>query len=194
MKRIITSILVVFAIVSCRGATEEFLLRKTLSSKTTVSGITGFTKCGVITLADEVSEQLKIYNSKITWDKSFYDAFRENVEDSVKVNLPDSLIYQKYAFYRSKIEKDEEIITYLESIDDIYPDRYNQVSFTIYKLTYVGLDESGNEIHTNCYGKFDKNMTIVAFKLSDTSKWEMIGNNCSIPDYVYYITSVFQDI
>ena len=194
MKRIITSILVVFAIVSCRGSTEEFLLRKMLSSKTTVSGITGFTKCGVITLADEVSEQLKIYNSKITWDKSFYDAFRENVEDSVKVNLPDSLIYQKYAFYRSKIEKDEEIITYLESIDDIYPDRYNQVSFTIYKLTYVGLDESGNEIHTNCYGKFDKNMTIVAFKLSDTSKWEMIGNNCSIPDYVYYITSVFQDI
>ena len=57
-----------------------------------MSGITGFTKCGVITLADEVDEQLKIYNSKITWDKSFYDAFRENVEDSVKVNLPDSLI------------------------------------------------------------------------------------------------------
>lgn len=165
-----------------------------LSSKTTVSGVTGFTKCGVITLADEVSEQLKIYNSKITWDKSFYDAFRENVEDSVKVNLPDSLIYQKYTLYRSKIEKDEEIITYLESIDDIYPDRYNQVTFTIYKLTYTGLDESGNKVHTNCYGKFDKNMTIVAFKLSDTSKWEMIGNNCSIPDYVYYITSVFQDI
>ena len=194
MKRIITSILVVFAIVSCRGTTEEFLLRKMLSSKTTVSGITGFTKCGVITLADEVDEQLKIYNSKITWDKSFYDAFRENVEDSVKVNLPDSLIYQKYAFYRSMIEKDKEIITYLESIDDIYPDRYNQVTFTIYRLTYVGLDESGNKVHTNCYGKFDKNMTIVAFKLSDTSEWEMIGNNCSIPDYVYYITSVFQDI
>lgn len=165
-----------------------------LSSKTTVSGVTGFTKCGVITLADEVNEQLKIYNSKITWDKSFYDAFRENVEDSVKVNLPDSLIYQKYTLYRSKIEKDEEIITYLESIDDIYPDRYNQVTFTIYKLTYTGLDKSGNKVHTNCYGKFDKNMTIVAFKLSDTSKWEMIGNNCSIPDYVYYITSVFQDI
>ena len=194
MKRIITSILVVFAIVSCRDATEEFLLRKMLSSKTTVSGITGFTKCGVITLADEVDEQLKIYNSKITWDKGFYDAFRENVEDSVKVNLPDSLIYQKYAFYRSMIEKDKEIITYLESIDNIYPDRYNQVTFTIYRLTYVGLDESGNKVHTNCYGKFDKNMTIVAFKLSDTSEWEMIGNNCSIPDYVYYITSVFQDI
>ena len=194
MKRIITSILVVFAIVSCRGATEELLLRKMLSSKTTVSGITGFTKCGVITLADEVSEQLKIYNSKITWDKGFYDAFRENVEDSVKVNLPDSLIYQKYTSYRSKIEKDKEIITYLESIDDIYPDRYNQVTFTIYRLTYVGLDESGNEIHTNCYGKFDENMTIVAFKLSDTSKWEMIGDNCLIPDYAYYITSVFQDI
>ena len=194
MKRIIVSILVVFAIISCRGATEELLLRKMLSSKTTVSGITGFTKCGVITLADEVSEQLKIYNSKITWDKGFYDAFRENVEDSVKVNLPDSLIYQKYTSYRSKIEKDKEIITDLESIDDIYPDRYNQVTFTIYRLTYVGLDESGNEIHTNCYGKFDKNMTIVAFKLSDTSKWEIIGNNCSIPDYVYYITSVFQDI
>ena len=92
------------------------------------------------------------------------------------------------------IEKDKEIITYLESIDDIYPDRYNQVTFTIYRLTYVGLDESGNEIHTNCYGKFDKNMTIVAFKLSDKSKWEMIGDNCSIPDYAYHITSVFQDI
>ena len=44
------------------------------------------------------------------------------------------------------------------------------------------------------YTKFDKNMTIVAFKLSDTSKWEMIGDNCSIPDYTYYITSVFQYI
>ena len=194
MKRIIVFILVVFTIVSCRGATEEFLLRQTLSSRTTVSGVTGFEKCGTITLADEVDEQLKIYNSKITWDQSFYDAFRENVEDSVKVNLPDSCIYQKYTSYRSKIEKDEEIITYLETIDDIYPDIYNQVSFTIYKLTYVGLDESGNKVHTNCYGKFDKNGNIVAFKLSDTSKWEMIGDNCSIPDYAYHITSVFQDI
>ena len=55
-------------------------------------------------------------------------------------------------------------------------------------------DESGNKIHANCYGKFDKNGNIVAFKLSDTSKWEMIGDNCSIPDYAYHITSVFQDI
>lgn len=194
MKRIIVFILVVFTIVSCRGPTEEFLLRQTLSNRTTVSGVTGFEKCGTITLADEVDEQLKIYNSKITWDQSFYDAFRENVEDGVKVNLPDSCIYQKYTSYRSKIEKDEEIITYLETIDDIYPDTYNQVSFTIYKLTYVGLDESGNKVHANCYGKFDKNGNIVAFKLSDTSKWEMIGDNCSIPDYAYHITSVFQDI
>ena len=194
MKKIIVFILVIFAIVSCHITSEEFLLRQTLSNRTTVSGVTGFEKCGAITLADEVNEQLKIYNSKITWDKSFYDAFRENVEDGVKVNLPDSCIYQKYTSYGSKIEKDEEIITYLETIDDIYPDRYNQVSFTIYKLTYVGLDESGNKVHTNCYGKFDKNMTLVAFKLSDTSEWEMIGSNCSIPDYTYYITSVFKDI
>ena len=194
MKRIIVFILVTFTIVSCRGSTEEFLLRQTLSNRTTVSGVTGFEKYGAITLADEVDEQLKIYNSKITWDQSFYDAFRENVEDSVTVNLPDSCIYQKYTSYRSKIKKDEEIITYLETIDDIYPDIYNQVSFTIYKLTYVGLDESGNKVHDNCYGKFDKNGNIVAFKLSDTSKWEMIGDNCSIPDYVYHITSVFQDI
>lgn len=194
MKRTIVSILVVFTIVSCRGSTEEFLLRKMLLSKTTVSGVTGFEKCGTITLADEVDEQLKIYNSKITWDRSFYDAFRENVEDSAKVNLPDSYIYHKYSFYKSMIKKDEEIITYLEDIDDIYTDIYNQVSFTIYKLTYVGLDESGNKVHTNCYGKFDKNGNIVAFKLSDISKWEMIGDNCSIPDYAYYITSVFQDI
>ena len=194
MKKIIIFILVIFAIVSCHITSEEFLLRQTLSNRTTVSGVTGFEKCGAITLADEVNEQLKIYNSKITWDQSFYDAFRENVEDGVKVNLPDSCIYQKYTSYRSKIEKDEEIITYLETIDDIYPDRYNQVSFTIYKLTYVGLDESGNKVHTNCYGKFDKNMTLVAFKLSDTSEWEIIGSNCSIPDYAYYITSVFEDI
>ena len=92
MKRIIVFILVVFTIVSCRGSTEEFLLRQTLSNRTTVSGVTGFEKCGTITLADEVNEQLKIYNSKITWDQSFYDAFRENVEDGVKVNLPDSCI------------------------------------------------------------------------------------------------------
>lgn len=194
MKRIIVFTLVVFAIISCRSVSEEFLLRKMLSSRTTVSGVTGFEKYGTITLADEVDEQLKIYNGKITWDRSFYDAFRENVEDSVEVNLPDSLIYHKYTSYISKIKKDEEIITYLETIDDIYPDRYNQVTFTIYKLTYVGLDESGNKVHDNCYGKFDKGGNLVAFKLSDTSKWEMIGNNCSIPDYVYYITSIFQDI
>lgn len=190
MKRIIVFILVVFAIISCRSVSEEFLLRKMLSSRTTVSGVTGFEKHRTITLADEVNVQLKIYNSKITWDKSFYDAFRENVEDNVEVNLSDSCVYQMYTFYKSKIKKDEEIITYLETIDDIYPDRYNQISFTIYKLTYVGLDESGNKVHTNCYGKFDKNGNLVAFKLSNTSKWEMIGNNCSIPDYVYYITSV----
>ena len=110
------------------------------------------------------------------------------------MNLSNNYIYYKYTFYRSKIKKDQKIITYLESIDDIYPDRYNQVTFTIYKLTYVGLDKSGNKVHTNCYGKFDKNGNIVAFKLSDTSKWEIIKKSCSITNYIYYITSVFQDI
>lgn len=194
MKKIIVFILAVFAIISCQSASEEFLLKQMLSHKTTVSGVTGFEKHKTFTLADEVDAQLKLYNGKITWDKSFYDAFRENVEDSVYVNLPEKYVLDMYQFYKSQIKKDETIITYLESIDDIYPDRYNQVSFTIYKLTYTGIDESNNKVHTNCYGKFDKNGTIVAFKLSDTSKWEMIGNNCSIPDYVYYITSVFQDI
>ena len=46
----------VFTIVSCRGSTEEFLLKKTLSNRTTVSGVTGFEKCGTITLADEVDD------------------------------------------------------------------------------------------------------------------------------------------
>lgn len=194
MKKIIVFIISVFAIVSCQSASEEFLLKQMLSHKTTVSGVTGFEKHKTFTLADEVNAQLKLYNSKITWDKSFYDAFRENVEDNVYVNLPETYVLDMYQFYKSQIKKDETIITYLESIDDIYPDKYNQVSFTIYKLTYVGLDESNNKVHSNCYGKFDKNGNLVAFKLSDTSKWEMIGNNCSIPDYVYYITSVFQDI
>lgn len=194
MKKIIVFIISVFAIVSCQSASEEFLLKQMLSQKTIVSGVTGFEKHKTFTLADEVNAQLKLYNSKITWDKSFYDAFRENVEDSVYVNLPETYVLDMYQFYKSQIKKDETIITYLESIDDIYPDKYNQVSFTIYKLTYTGLDESNNKVHSNCYGKFDKNGNLVAFKLSDTSKWEMIGNNCSIPDYVYYITSVFQDI
>lgn len=194
MKKIIVFIIAVFAIVSCQSASEEFLLKQMLSHKTTVSGVTGFEKHKTFTLADEVNAQLKLYNSKITWDKSFYDAFRENVEDNVYVNLPETYVLDMYQFYKSQIKKDETIITYLESIDDIYPDKYNQVSFTIYKLTYAGLDESNNKVHSNCYGKFDKNGNLVAFKLSDTSKWEMIGNNCSIPDYVYYITSVFQDI
>lgn len=186
MKRIIVSILVVFTIVSCRGSTEEFLLRQTLSNRTTVSGVTGFEKCGTITLADEVDEQLKIYNSKITWDRSFYDAFRENVEDSVKVNLPDSYIYHKYSFYKLMIKKDEEIITYLEDIDDIYTDIYNQVSFTIYKLTYVGLEEpiksSKEEIDkiiNECNTKFNEEQQEVIEK--NKKKKLQIEKDCDGP-------------
>ena len=186
-------IIIVLVIVGCTSSKER-QMRKMISNTYTVQGFTDFKEYDSCTLADEVTEQLKIYNSKISWDKGFHDAFKDNYEGVFETTLPKDYIYNTYLFYIEEVAKDEDVIKYLESIKDNHPDIYYQKSFVTYSLTYVGTDESGEKIHNICFGKFDNDGNMVAFKKTGTSKWEIIGDNCSIPDYDYYITSPFQDI
>lgn len=179
---ILTSILVITLFNSC-STSPEVALRKMVMESYEPYGFTGFEEYETIHLRDEVKEQIRTFKWKMNWDKSFYNAFRENVEDGVECTLPENYILQKYSFYKDEIKKDEEMLAHLESIERDYPDKYNEVSFTIYKITYLAKDKDGNQIHNNCYGRFNKDGKMVAFKLTDESDWTMLGNYLSIPKY-----------
>ena len=75
------------------------------------------------------------------------------------------------------------MLAHLESIERDYPDEFYDVSFKIYKITYLAKDKDGNQIHNNSYGRFNKDGKMVAFKLTDESDWTMLGDYLSIPKF-----------
>lgn len=179
---ILTTLLVVTVFTSCQSSPET-TLKKVIAENYEPHGFTGFEEYKTVHLCDEVREQIKTFKWKMSWDKSFYDAFRENVEDGVECTLPENYILQKYSFYKDEIKKDEVMLAHLESIEKDYPDEFNKVSFKIYKITYLAKDKDGKMIHNNCYGRFNKNDEMVAFKLTDESDWTMLSNYLSIPKF-----------
>ena len=183
LMTILATILAITLFASCEPQTKTTMMKMVEDNYNPPYGFAGFEEYKTICLCDEVSDQIKTFKYKKNWDESFYDTFRENVEDGVECNLPEDYILHKYSFYKNEIKKDERMLAHLKSIEKNYPDDFYNVSFTIYKMSYLAMDKDGNKIHNNCYGRFNKDGKLVAFKLTDESKWTVLGNCLSIPQY-----------
>lgn len=188
MKHIKFFFLAVLAIVvtSCLKPSEEYLMKEMVSHKIVASGFTGFEQYQTITLTDEVKYQIKYFNWSLDWDEHLYDSFLAHANDQ-ELSEEERRDYSSWADKSARsISKDKDALTYLNSIDELYPELYNDVSFTIYKLSYLATDKDGNKLHNNCYAKFNRDGYMTAFRINGTSDWEILGNNCSIPGYERY--------
>lgn len=166
------------------------MMEARVSQSLAAPNFTGFEEYQTIRLSDEVADQIKFFQWKLNWAESFYDAYKADAEGVSVSTLPRDVVWEKYSMYKEEVAKDKEMLEHLDAIDDQYPELFNEVSFTIYKLTYLGVDASGNKVHDNCYGRFDKNGNMVAFKLADGSDWEILGNYWSTPGFYELVSEM----
>lgn len=175
MKRFIAFVFVlVIACVSYGKSKEQTEMEKTLSAYVTTTATNGFKVFKTITLADEVKEEIEFQKWNLHWQQSFYNEFK---------SLPGKHYQDLAEDSRLKAIGFERTIKKLEDVEYMYPDLYNKVSFTIYKLAYWYKDSDGNEKCSQCYGKFNARDEMVAFRLTGSSDWVVIGSQCSIPGY-----------
>ena len=184
--RLILFAVLTIAVTACWKPSEEYLMKQMVSHKLTTQGFTGFEQYETITLEDEVNDQIKYFNWSLDWDENLYKSFLGYANDP-ELSEMDRLDYAQWADKcANDVSKDNDALAYLNSVGNLYPELYNEVSFTIYKLTYLATDKDGNRIHDNCYAKFNRDGHMTAFRINGTSDWEILGNNCSIPGYERY--------
>ena len=143
---------------------------------------TGFEVYSTTRLCDEVTEKIALHQYNLGWDKSFYAAFSEAVADPSRPNEFKEYNIRTVKECKDAITNDQKMLEYLETIDDKYPDLYNEISFTTYILTYLRNQDNLCELDA-CFAKFDRSGHMVAFKPYIKGKWEILGNTCSIPGY-----------
>ena len=173
MRRLFAIAIILGAtLVSCKTK-EQIQLEREVSK--TVSGSNSFTKMEVaetILLSDVVKENLILHKSNLSWSNSFYDAFKDSEQEDDKLTASE---------YKERISKEQNMITFLESIEDSYPDLFNSVAYTVCKLSYLHPGPEGKPILDLCFGRFNKDGRLVAFKPTGTSKWEVLEDYCPIP-------------
>lgn len=185
MKKIITILIAIIAVASftsCKSR-EQKEMEKTLAQVVNVRGVSYFGKCDSIRLADEVKSQIERQKFYLNWHESFAEAFQEASEDESQSAAKRTTWGNKADKYKNAVKEDKQLISYLESIDDEYKDDYNKVSFVIYEMHYMYAKDNGVRECDICYGKFDKNRNLVAYKMSKNPTWTVIGDDCSIPNY-----------
>ena len=142
-----------------------------------------FQEYRTITLKDEVEDQLKLHNYRLGWDNSFHKEFNFWANDN-NVSRSDREWYANRSMeYRDSISMENGIINYLESIKELYPDEYEKVSFTTYRLAYAYTDKNNKNTLELCFGTFDNEGNLVKFRPTSLGDWEIIGDTCSIPNY-----------
>ena len=175
----ILTVILTFTLFTSCGHSPERTLKKLVAENYKPHGFTNFEEYRTVRLCDEVREQKAIFKLKMNWDISFLDAF----EDTVKTTLSEDYILFKRNFYEKEIDKDKEMLMYLDCIDEIYPDKFNEVSFTTYRITYLVKNKDGDMIHNRCYGKFNTAGELVSYRMTDSASWKTIRDNTSIPGY-----------
>lgn len=168
-------------LVSCK-CSEQRAMEKMVTQTVDTHTFTGFEVYSTTRLCDEVSEEIALYQYNLGWDKSFYDAFSEAVNDSSRPEEYKEYNARTVEECKDAIARDQSMLEYLETIDDKYPDLYNEISFTTYMLTYLRPQNNLYELDA-CFAKFDRSGHMVAFKPNIKGKWEILGNTCSIPGY-----------
>lgn len=148
------------------------------------------TESAKVTLADEVEERLEYfrhrahsdslsidtYTSLLATSKSLARTFH-SMEDEIKKDE------ERIEEYRAELAKTLGIIKHLESIDSLYPDKYNQQSFAEYSLTYNAANEYGTRIRYTAVGRFDMLGNLVSIRPDLEESGILIGRVFSIPGY-----------
>ena len=162
MKRLLIIFILILA-VSCKSL-EQRAMESHLRSITKVSSFVGFEKYDSISFAGEIKTQLVLNERNLTWNRGFYRDLSE---------MGDTSAYK----YKLAMETNLKNIAYLKSLT---PD--DRITFVFYKLIYKYLVD-GEPVFDVCFGKFNTNGELVAFKPDGKAPYDLLGNNCSIPDY-----------
>lgn len=192
MKHFITIlsaiILMAISFTSCdnKKSQMENILVECVKSPSTYKTL-AFEQSEVVTLADEVANRIEFFEQSLSFDKEQYKDSEKNANDKFYSASFRETSRQRADKYKAEVEKDQKMLDHLKQISTTYPNEYNKPSFTIYKLTYESANGFGAILKDYCYGRFDNDGNLVAIKLGEDSKWELIGNYWSIPDYYDYI-------
>ena len=179
MNKIYFILIILLSVIFTSCSREYIKMKTVLDNTVNPCEYVEFKRHEVTTLGNVVAEQLKYYKSKLSWDKSFQDAYQEGIDN----NSPFTKDKEKVEYYSQEIEKDLVMIAYLESLDENYPEIYNDISFITYKLSYMYVNDSGDKDLDICFGRFDRWHNMIAFKPNAQAKWMIFSDQVPIPDF-----------
>ena len=182
MKRIITitiALISIISLVSCKSR-EQKELEKAITQEVQVRGVSYFGEADKIHLRDEVINQINREEFYLSWHKSFAEAFGEASQDETQPLEKRTEWKAKSEKYKDAVTQEKKELEYLNTIASNYE---NIWTFTIYEMHYMYVNDNGENECDICYGKFDQNRNLVAYKMSKIPTWTVIGDDCSIPNY-----------
>ena len=137
-----------------------------------------------ITLKDEVEDNLSLHNYRLGWAKSFHKEFLSESNNYNWSKSDRDWYTNRSKEYGDSISTENKIIECLENIKELYPDEYEKVTFTTYKLTYAYTDKDNLNKLELCLGTFDNEGNLVKFLPASTMEWEILGKTSSISNYI----------
>ena len=176
---IILALVSVALITSCKSR-EQRELEQAISQDITIRSVSYFGEADSIKLYQEVDNQIMRQEFYLNWHSSFAEAFAEASQDTTQPMEKRLSWKAKAEKYKDAVKEDRKNIAHLDSVRFKYSDT---VSFKIYEMHYLYLKDDGTRDLDICYGKFDMNKNLVAYKYSKNPKWIVIGDDCSIPNY-----------
>ena len=180
MKKIIT-ILAALILVAMSGeakSSQQKAMEKEVSKELTNVSFAHFKEYQTITLQQELDRWTRVTNFLLNWDESFVAAAQEMAGmTGLTVSKSEIDAWQKES--RETRDYHTALLNHLNQV--CTTSNCNKVSFTIYQLTYVGMDKDGNKVHNHCYGRFNTDGKMIAFRMNDSTDWVVTGNFWSIP-------------
>jgi len=153
-------------------------MEKVLTESVSPRSFTDFQVYKTVTLGEEVNDQIKLHNFYLNWHTTGVKCFEEAVTGDNQLELREYNL-ERLAYHKEATEKDKLMLDYLYILD---PNTFDDITFIIYKLTYMYIDDNSNRQMEMCFGKFNNLGEMVSFKPTSKSKWKALGNNSSIPN------------
>lgn len=174
---IFIAIIIGITFTSCERS-EKKVMEKALAESVSPRSFTDFQVYKTITLGEEVNDQIKLHNFYLNWHTTGVECFEEVVTGYYQLKFREYNL-ERLAYHKEATKKDKLMLDYLNKLD---PNTFNDITFTIYKLTYMYIDDNGDRQLELCFGKFNNSGELVAFKSSSKAKWNILGDISSIPN------------
>ncbi len=174
---IFIAIIIGITFTSCERS-EKKVMVKALTESVSPRSFTDFQVYKTITLGEEVNDQIKLHNFYLNWHTTGVECFEEAVTGDYQLEFHEYNL-ERLAYHKEATKKDKLMLDYLNKLD---PNTFNDITFTIYKLTYMYIDDNGDRQLELCFGKFNNSGELVAFKPSSKAKWNVLGDISSIPN------------